>query len=135
MMAPSPIEVFQEALHAIQSGEVQAWLDLCSDDVVFEFPFAPPGRPVRVEGKQALGEYLAAVPSRVEFDRLSNLETHQTLNPDVAIFEVTAAGRVKDTGAPYEMSYVVVLTVRDGRIAHYRDYWNPLKALSVETEA
>ena len=100
-------------MHAIQFGDVQAWVDLCTDDVIFEFPFAPPGRPSRVEGKQALGEYLTAVPSRVEFDRLSNLETHQTLNPDVAIFEMTAIGRVKDTGEPYEMSYVVVLTVRD----------------------
>ena len=100
MNAPAPSEVFQEALHAMQSGDVQAWLDLCTDDVVFEFPFAPPGRPSRVEGKQALGEYLAAIPSRVEFDQLSNLETHQTED-----------------------------------IAHYRDYWNPLKALHFETEA
>ena len=57
------------------------------------------------------------------------------MNPDVAVFEMTAAGTIKDTGGPYEMSYVVVLTVRDGRIAHYRDYWNPLKALHFETEA
>jgi ketosteroid isomerase-like protein len=135
MTAASPIEAFQQALSAVQTGDVRAWLDLCSDDVVFEFPFAPPGRPSRVEGKQALGEYLAAVPSRIQFDQLSNLETHQTVNPDVAIVEMTATGRVKDTGEPYEMSYVVVLTVRDGRIAHYRDYWNPLKALSIETEA
>lgn len=122
-------------MHAIQFGDAQAWLNLCTEDVIFEFPFAPPGRPSKVEGKQALGEYLTAVPSRVEFDRLSNLETHQTLNPDVAIFEMTATGRVKDTGEPYEMSYVVVLTVRDGRIAHYRDYWDPLKSLHFETEA
>ena len=135
MTAPTPVEVFQEALHALQSGDVQAWLNLCTDDVIFEFPFAPPGRPSRVEGKRALDEYLAAVPSRVEFDQLSDLETHQTVNPDVAIFEMTATGRVKDTDEPYEMSYVVVLTVRDGRIAHYRDYWNPLKALSVQAEA
>ena len=129
---PSPVELFEQALPAIQSGDLQTLIELCADDVVFEFPFAPPGRPSRVEGKQALGEYLAAIPSRVEFDQLSNLETHQTVNPDVAIFEMTATGRIKDTGAPYEMSYVVVLTVRDGRIAHYRDYWDPLKALSAE---
>ncbi len=135
MNATRPAHVFQKALSAMQSGDVQAWLDLCTDDVVFEFPFAPPGRPSKVEGKQALGEYLTAGPSRVEFDRLNNLETHQTLNPDVAIFEMTATGRVKDTGEPYEMSYVVVLTVRDGRIAHYRDYWNPLKSLHFETQA
>ena len=135
MTAPSPIEIFRQALHAMQSSDVQAWLDLCIDDVVFEFPFAPPGRPSKVEGKRALGEYLAAVPSRVDFERLSDLETHQTVDPDVAIFEMTAAGRVKDTDEPYEMSYVVVLTASNGRIARYRDYWNPLESLSVEAEA
>lgn len=135
MAVPSPVEVFHRALHAIGSGDVQAWLDLCTDDVVFEFPFAPAERPSRVEGKQTLDGYLRAVPSRVQFDGLANLETHQTVNPDVAVIEMTARGRIKDTGAPYEMSYVVVLTVRDGRIAHYRDYSNPLKALDASTGA
>jgi len=39
---------------------------------------------------------------------------HQTLNPDVAIVEMTAVGCVKQTGEPYEMSYVVVLTASNG---------------------
>ncbi|MGD0700500.1 MAG: hypothetical protein ABSA02_11515 [Trebonia sp.] len=57
------------------------------------------------------------------------METHQTLDPDVAVIEMTATGKLKDTGEPYDQSYVVVLTARDGRITRYRDYWNPLKAL------
>lgn len=128
MTAPSAAEVFSQAVPAIQSGDIQALLRQCADDVVFEFPFAPPGRPGKVEGKRALGEYLAAMPARVAFEKL-DLETHQTVEPDVAVIEMTAAGRVKDTGEPYEMSYVVVLTVRDGLIVRYRDYWNPLQVL------
>jgi ketosteroid isomerase-like protein len=42
---------------------------------------------------------------------------------------MTATGKIKDTGEPYDQSYVVVLTAREGRIIRYRDYWNPLKAL------
>ena len=68
-------------------------------------------------------------PSRVQFDGLSNFETHQTVDPDVAAIEMTATGKIKDTGEPYDQSYVVVLTAREGRIIRYRDYWNPLKAL------
>jgi len=131
---PSPVELFEQALPAIQSGDIQTVLELCADDVVFEFPFAPPGRPGKVTGKQAVGEYLSAIPSRIRFDRLSNLEMHQTLNPDVAIVEMTAVGRVQQTGEPYEMSYVVVLTASNGRIARYRDYWNPLKAHQAPTK-
>jgi ketosteroid isomerase-like protein len=72
---PTPVEIFEQVLRAAQSGEVQEMLDLCADDVVFEFPFAPPGRPAEVRGKEPLGRYLAAVPSRIQFDGLSNLET------------------------------------------------------------
>ncbi|HEX6449108.1 MAG TPA: nuclear transport factor 2 family protein [Trebonia sp.] len=130
MTAPSAAEVFSQTVPAIQSGDVRALLRLCADDVVFEFPFAPPGWPGKVEGKRALGEYLAAIPAGVAFDKF-DLETHQTVNPDVAVIEMTATGRVKDTSEPYEMSYVVVLTVRDGLIVRYRDYyWNPLRALA-----
>jgi uncharacterized protein len=126
---PTPLEIFQQVLLATASGDVPAILDLCADDVVFEFPFAPPGRPAEVSGKEPLGRYLTAAPSRIQFDSLSNFETHQTLDPDVAIIEMTATGKIKGTGEPYDQSYVVVLTAREGRITRYRDYWNPLKAL------
>jgi uncharacterized protein len=111
----------------VGTNDIGALIDLCADDVVFEFPFAPPGRPTRVEGKPALGDYLKGVSGRIRLEGVSNLEIHETVKPDVAIIEMTMTGTVTATGAPYEQSYVVVLTVRDGLIARYRDYWNPLK--------
>jgi uncharacterized protein len=45
----------------VGTNDIGALIDLCADDVVFEFPFAPPGRPTRVEGKPALGEYLKGI--------------------------------------------------------------------------
>lgn len=130
----SPSEVLGQVLPAIQSGDIELLTSLCTEDVIFEFPFAPPDRPSMVQGREAVGRYLAAVPSRVAFERLSNLEIHQSVNPDVAVVEMTATGTVKDTGDPYKMSYVVVLTVRDGQIARYRDYWNPLDALGASDQ-
>jgi len=122
------VDVFSKlAQVGVEANGTGALLDLCADDVVFEFPFAPPGRPTRVEGKPALGEYLKAVSGRMRLEGVSNLEIHETVKPDVAIIEMTMTGTVTATGAPYEQSYVVVLTVHDGLIAHYRDYWNPLK--------
>jgi len=136
VQSATPADIFQQSLRAMQSGDVESYLALCTDDVVFEFPFAPPGRPARVEGREALGRYLAAtaILSRIEALALSNLEFHQTVNPDVAIAEMTIAGKVKGTGEPYARSYVGVLTVREGRIARYRDYWNPLESLSAAQE-
>lgn len=121
--------MFVEATEAIRTGDADGWLARCHDDVVLEFPYAPAGRPQRVEGKAAAGEYLRAVPAQISFERVTNLVVHQTVDPNTAIIEWSATGRVKATGAAYEMSYVVVLTVVDGKIAHYRDYWNPLTVL------
>jgi uncharacterized protein len=123
------VDVFNKLAKASVGGnDSGALLDLCADDVVFEFPFAPPGRPARVEGKPALGDYLQALAGRVRLEGVSNLEIHETVKPDVAIIEMTMTGTVTATGAPYEQSYVSVLTVRDGLIVRYRDYWNPLRS-------
>jgi len=123
------VDVFSKlAQVGVGTNDIGAMLDLCADDVVFEFPFAPPGRPARVEGKPALRDYLKAVAGRVRIEGLGNLEIHETANPDVAIIEMTLTGTVTATGAPHEQSYISVLTVRDGLIVRYRDYWNPLRS-------
>jgi uncharacterized protein len=128
MSAPTAVEVFEKALPAIRSGGAGALLDLCADEVVFEFPFAPADRPQRVEGNQAAGEYLSAVASRVQISA-ADVEKHQTVDPSVGVIEMTVHGTVTDTGEPYDRSYVVVLAVRDGLIVRYRDYWNPMESL------
>lgn len=115
------------AQQGVVTGDSAALLDMCVDDVVFEFPFAPPGRPTRVEGKPALADYLRSIAGRMRIEHLREVEIHETVKPEVAIVEMTMTGTVTATGAPYEQSYVVVLTVRDGLIARYRDYWNPLR--------
>lgn len=123
------VDVFNKlAQQGVGTGDTEAMVDLCADDVVFEFPFAPPGRPTRVEGKPALSDYLQSISGRRHIEGVRDLEIHETVKPDVAIIEMTLTGTVTATGAPYEQSYVSVLTVRDGLIARYRDYWNPLRS-------
>lgn len=123
------VEVFNKVAQlSMESQDSAAMVDLCTDDVVFEFPFAPPGRPARVEGKGALTKYLKALSRQIRLEGVSNLEVHETAKPDVAIIEMTMTGTVAATGEPMEQSYISVLTSRDGLIAHYRDYWNPLRS-------
>ena len=37
--------------------------------------------------------------------------------------------------ASYRLDYVTVVTVQDGLITHYRDYWSPLAAASAARNA
>ena len=118
-------EVFEQALPGIQAGDLSDLLDRCADDVVFDFPFAPTDRPGRVEGRDAVREYLGPIFARTQSQGLSSLVIHQTVDAAVAVIEFTASVQIGG-GPAREVSYVVVLTVRDGQIARYRDYWNPL---------
>jgi uncharacterized protein len=129
MTHTDPGEVFTKATTAISEGDVDGWLAQCRDDIILEFPYAPPGRPSRVEGKQAVAEYLRDVLAQIKFERITNLHVHQTVDPQTAVIEWSANGHLKSNGAAYEMSYVVVLTLVDGLMAVYRDYWNPLTLL------
>ncbi len=128
----TPGQVFAAATNAFIAGDAPGWLAHAHPDMVLEFPFAPPGLPSRIEGKAAVEQYLHSVPGQVEFDDVTVLHEHQTTDADTAIIEWTARGHIKATGAPYEMAYAVAVTLIDGLMAVYREYWNPLVALELE---
>lgn len=126
MPEPTPGDVFAAATDAFIRGDAEGWLALAHPDIVLEFPFAPAGLPDRVEGKAAVAQYLHTAPGQIEFDDVRVLHTHQSLDPATAVIEWAATGHIKATGDPYEMSYAVVVTLVDGLMAVYREYWNPL---------
>ncbi|MBQ2263688.1 MAG: nuclear transport factor 2 family protein [Loktanella sp.] len=103
-------------------------LDLFTDDIVFEFPFAPEGLPTRFEGRDALTGHLAKLGPLLS---LGEMELHAVYpSGDTVIAEFSCKGRGVQTGLPYDQNYVSVITLRDERIARYRDYWNPLVVLA-----
>ena len=103
-------------------------LDLFADDVVFEFPYAPEGLPKRLEGRAALAAHLARIGPLLSF---GSMELGDVVAAGVTVVvEFSCTGQGSATGVPYNQTYVSVVTLRDGRIAHYRDYWNPLVVLA-----
>ncbi|MEW2087111.1 nuclear transport factor 2 family protein [Streptomyces sp. NPDC005283] len=131
MTDTTPSGVFRRGLELLLAKDIEAWVELWAEDGVCEFPFAPPGAPRLLEGKSAVHAYMAHYPDHVDLSGFPYLEVHRTEDPEVVIVEMRAEGRAVATGKPFEMSYVVVVTVKDGLITRYRDYWNPLVALDV----
>jgi ketosteroid isomerase-like protein len=130
------IDLAQRALDTFLSKDMLAWTDLCADDVVAEFPFAPPGSPALIEGRQALYEYLRGYPDLIDVREIPTTKIYTTEDPDVVVVEWSVAGSVLTNGNPYDMRYATFITFRDGLIANYREYWNPkvfLEALSGES--
>jgi ketosteroid isomerase-like protein len=44
----------------------------------------------------------------------------------VVVLEYASQGRVVATGAPYSNRYISVLSIVDRKVAHWRDYLDPL---------
>jgi uncharacterized protein len=103
-------------------------LDMFADDVEFEFPYAPDGLPKRLHGRGALAAHLKRIGPLLSFGQMELGAVHAA--GKMVIFEFSCNGQGVGTGAPYNQVYISVVTLRDGRIAHYRDYWNPLVVLA-----
>ena len=101
--------------------------DLFTEDVVFEFPYAPEGLPRRLEGLAALADHLARLGPMLELSEFTLHDVHPA--DETVVFEFSCRGKGVATGLPYHQDYVSVVTLRGDRIARYRDYWNPLVAL------
>ncbi|HWN35867.1 MAG TPA: nuclear transport factor 2 family protein [Pseudonocardia sp.] len=116
------------ALALLLAKDMAGFAALWAPDGVLEFPFAPPGYPSRLTGRAEVREYVRNYPALVDLRAVTSLEVHQSVDPEVVVIEFEVDGVAVRTGRPYQLGYVAVLTVRDGEILRYRDYWSPLAA-------
>jgi ketosteroid isomerase-like protein len=103
---------------------------LYAADAVHEFPFTPPGVPSRLAGRDEIVGWIAAgwrtLPLR--YERYRTIASHDTGDPRTIIVEQEAIGRNTSSGREFALPNIVVLTVRDGQVAHMRDYVHALAA-------
>ncbi|WP_037364833.1 nuclear transport factor 2 family protein [Amycolatopsis orientalis] len=123
--------ILDRALDLLVQHDMAGFVQLFAEDAVAEFPFAAPEQTERVEGRAALAEYLRDYPNLLDIREVVAKTVHQTTDPEVSIAEFELAGVAVATQKPYRLRYVVVLTVRDGLIRRYRDYWSPLAVTEV----
>ncbi len=121
-----PTDLYRRSLRLLLDKDIAGWVALWDDDGVLEFPFAPEGWPKRLEGKAAVHDYMRNYPAHIDLHDFPDLTIHQTGDPGTIVVEMRGVGRLVKSGDPFDMTYIAVVTVADGRIRHYRDYWNPL---------
>ena len=113
---------FTRALDALRAGDVATYVEIYDDNAVHEFPFAPEGRPQRLEGKAAISAYMAKLPAMGRFE---SFEAQVREAGDELIVEATSRGKRPD-GQPFHRQYVWFITHENGRVSRFRDYMNPL---------
>ena len=123
-MSSAPREVFERMRRDWFGAPTPLTDDLLTDDAVIEAPFAPAGHPKRFEGRQAFLAY--ANPRRavfpVRFDACRTTAVHDTTDPATIVVEYELTGTSTTTGRQATAAFIGVLTTRDGRIAHWREY-------------
>lgn len=93
-----------------------------------ETPFAAPGRPTRIEGKQRVLDHTRAGRATfpVRFDDCRDVVVHETTDPEVIVVEYELAGTHTATGVTASAPFIAVLRTRDGKLAHWREYQHTL---------
>ena len=126
MSSATPADVLARGRRLILSGDADGYAGLFAPDGVIESPFAPPGAPSRLEGREAIREYsrhLMASPLRlVDFEVI---ELYQTQDPEVVIVELRTKGTITTTGRPFTATSIQVLRIREDEIVLFRDFADP----------
>ncbi|MGE4427267.1 MAG: nuclear transport factor 2 family protein [Solirubrobacteraceae bacterium] len=118
------------------TGEAaERWKGLFAEDGVWEMPFAPAPVPEVVAGRVLIGHFadwlFAAVPDL----RLVSFDARETADPQVILIEMQMTSPVTYTGRTYANTYCSLMRIVDGRVALFREYFDPtvvLDAFGVE---
>jgi ketosteroid isomerase-like protein len=125
-------EIVERYIAVMNELDMDALAAILADDVVVRLPFAPDPVPKRTEGKEAVLALYGGFPSLV-----SPLGFHDlVVSPLAADGEFLAEYRsdctMLSTGRPYRNGYVSTFTVRDGRIAAFAEFFDPLVFLQAQ---
>ncbi|MEV5574209.1 nuclear transport factor 2 family protein [Spirillospora sp. NPDC052269] len=125
-----PREVLARYQRASIDQSLDTMLDLYAEDAVHEFPFSRPGIPSELRGRGEIRAFLEAVwkDGPLRYDAYRDVVVRDTGDPEVIVVEQFAVGFSNATGRDFALPNIVVMTVRDGRIVHFKDYVNILAA-------
>jgi ketosteroid isomerase-like protein len=124
--------VIEEGLEGLADGG--HFFDLLADDVVFEFIITVPGYPRRIAGRDNLIELYRGYQSTFFLDRCFDLRVHRS-NDSTVTLEYASEGKVTATGRPYGNRYISVVTIKNRKIVHWRDYLDPLRVFAALEDA
>ena len=125
MPSATTADVLARRRRLLLSGDTDGYADLFAPDGVIESPFAPPGAPSRLAGREAIREYsrrLMASPVRLEDYEV--VELYQTQDPEVVIVELRTKGTLTTTGRSFAATSIQILRIREGQIVLFRDFPN-----------
>ncbi len=113
------------ALGARLSPGVADYLDLFCPDGVMETPYVSPGSPGRWQGP-AIAAHLGTLSGVIRLADFSLVAAYPAQDGATTVLEYDGTVHLEKKGTRFRQRYVGIVTLRDGRIALWREYLNPL---------
>ncbi len=120
--------IIEEGLRGHVDGE--HFFDLLADDVSFEFVITVPDYPRHVVGRDNIVELFRGYGATFRLDSCDDLRVHYSEASSTVVLEYSSAGEVVATGYPYSNRYISVVTIKDRKVAAWRDYLDPLRVFA-----
>jgi ketosteroid isomerase-like protein len=117
-------QIIQKGLEGLVDGE--HFFSLLAEDAVFEFVISVPGYPRRVVGRQAVADLYRGYGDVMVLHSADGLAVHRDPETSVVVLEYAVHGRAVHTGRAYDNHFVSVITIKDRRVTHWRDYLDPV---------
>ncbi len=118
---------------AVATKDTAALANSLTEDAVYEIPFSEsgstePGQFRRYAGAAAVVEFWTATTANGP-KSLGPEDVELSVNADGSkVFIEQRGNMVLSDGRPYRNRYVFRFSIRDGRICHVREYFNPVTA-------
>lgn len=115
-------------------GEVDGehFWDAVAENAIFEFLYNFPGFTNEIEGRKAYMDWFGGYTNVLH--SADNLRVYKSAQPkNVIILEYEVHGTVPETGKPYNNRFCSIITIKDRKIIHWRDYMDSLAAMSSVT--
>lgn len=113
----------RRAIDAMGDLDIDAVFELLADEFVLELPFRADGGRRRMEGDDARA-FMRALPKLLTEMPFHDVVVHGALPSGEIVAEYRSAGITK-AGRDYSNTYVAFLTVADGRIVRWREFFDP----------
>lgn len=121
------------------TGETaEEWKNSFAEDAVWEMPFAPAPVPRAIEGRAAIGHFADWLFSVAPDLHIRSISIAETDDPAVVFVEMQMASTLAINGRAYANTYCTVMHVVDGKVALFREYFDPnivVEAFTVEAIA
>jgi ketosteroid isomerase-like protein len=116
--------IIQKGLEGWADGE--DYFDLLANDVVFEYVISVPGYPRRVKGRKKVIDLYSDYDVYMTVRTADNLRVYRDSEASTIVLEYEVHGKSVQTGRPYNNRFVSIVTVKDNKVTHWRDYLDPI---------